>query len=110
MYPKASTIVDKMGYKGHGLGIEEKGIKALVNPISHKYNRGLGYTPIHKIIVAGTPSSSSLDVEDSNEEEFHEMPFEYKDDIFLDTHINTITTIIFSTPYQLQLVHRKLID
>lgn len=110
MYPKASAIVDKMGYKGHGLGMEEKEIKALINPISYKYNRGLGYTLVPKITIVGAPSDPSFDVKDSDKEEYYKMPFEYQDDIFFNTHINTITPAIPSTPYELQLVHRELID
>lgn len=108
MYPKALAIVDNMGYKGHSLGLEEKVIKEPINPISYKYNKGLGYTPVHKITITGTPSSPSLDVKDFDEEEFHKMPFEYEDDIFFDTHINTITLVIPSTSYELQLVHSRL--
>lgn len=64
-----------MGYKGHGLGPEEKGIKAQINPISYKYKRGLGYTLVPKITITGA-RSSPLDVKDSDEEEFHKIPFE----------------------------------
>lgn len=77
MYPKASAIVKKMGYKGHGLRQEEKGRKTPINPISYRYNRGLGYTPMPKITIAGAPSSPSSDIESADEEEFHEMLYEY---------------------------------
>lgn len=99
-----------MSYKGHGLGPEERGIKASINSILYNYNRDLGYTPVPKITITGTPLSPSLDVEDSDEAEFHEMPFEYEDDIFFDTHINTMTPITPSTLHELQLIHPELID
>lgn len=110
MHPKASAIVEKMGYKGHSLGPEEKGSKAPINPISYKYNRGLGYTLVPKITIIGAPSSPSLDIESSDKEEFHEMPYEYKNDIFFDTHINAITPITPPISHELHLVHPKLID
>lgn len=93
MYPRASIIVKKKGYKGHGLGREEKGRKGPINPISYKYNRCFGYTLLPKITIVGAPSSPSLDIKNYGEEEFHEMPYEYEKNIFFDTHINTITPI-----------------
>lgn len=71
MYPKASAMVEKMGYKGHGHGLEEKGRKEPISPNSYKYNRGLCYSPIPKIIVTSAKPDPPIEVEDSDEEEFH---------------------------------------
>lgn len=99
-----------MGYKGHGLGPEEKGRKKPINPISYRYNRGLGYTPVPKITIADAPSSPSLDIKSADEEEFHEMPYEYEKDTFFDAYINTITPVTPPTSHELHLVHLELID
>lgn len=77
MYLKASAIVEKMGYKGHVLGSKEKGKKAPISLVSYKYNRGLGFTPVAKITITRVQSDPPTNVEDSDEEEFHEIPFEY---------------------------------
>lgn len=89
IYPKAYSIVDKMGYKGNGIGPQEQGRKVPISPISYKYNRGLGYSPVPKITTTGAPTESPTEIKDFNKEEFHEMPFEYLDDIVDDVHNNT---------------------
>lgn len=112
LYPKASVIVDKCQYEGHGLGPEGKGTKQPINPMSYKHNRGLGYAHIPKLIIPGPNLDPLLDVDDSDEEEYHEMPFEYLDDIF-DTNVNAIISEIPNEtplPIELNLVHPDLID
>lgn len=69
--------------------------------VTHLYLRSL---------FLGALSDPPIEVEDFDKEELHEIPFEYLDDIFNDVHINNITPIIPSTPFELQLVHPKLID
>lgn len=62
---------------------------------------GLGYSPVPKITIVGALTNPPIEVKDSDEEEFYEMPFEYLDDIFDDAHVNTITLVIPSTPFEL---------
>lgn len=73
------------------------------------YNRGLGYSPIPKITITGAQPDPPTEFKDSNEEEFHEMPFEYLDDIFHDAHVNTITPVT-PNPSKLKLLYPELID
>ena len=112
LYPKASMIIDKWQYEGHGLGPKGKGTKQPINLVSYKHNQGLGYAHIPKLIIPGPNLDSLLDVDDSDEEEYHEMPFEYLDNIF-DTNVNAIISEIpYETPLliELNLVHLDLID
>lgn len=110
MYPKASANVDKMGYKGHGLGPQEQGRKAPISPISYKHNRGLGYSAVPKVTITIAPIDPPSEIEDSDEQDFYEVPFEYLDDLFDDAYVNTITPITPSTLSELTLVHPELID
>lgn len=63
-----------------------------------------------QITISSAPTDPPTEFKDFDEEEFHEMPFEYLDDIFDDAHVNTITLIIPSTPFELKLVHLEIID
>lgn len=101
-YLKEYPIVDKMGYQGQGLWPKEQGKIEPIAPISYKYNRGLGYFIEPKLTLASAPQAPAFDVYKSNEEKLYEMPFEYLDDLFLKTHICTITP---SIPSRLPLVY-----
>lgn len=110
MYLKASTMVDKMGYKGYGLGPEEKGIKLPISPISYKYNRGFDFFPKPKIAIVSAQTKPPAKVKDFDEEELNEMPFEYLNDIFHDAHVKIVTPVAPPNSYKLKLVHPKLIE
>lgn len=77
-----------------------------ISPTSYKHNRGLGYSPISKVTIIDVLTDPP-DVDNSDDEEFYEVPFEYLDDLFNDTYVNTITR---STPSDLPLVYLELID
>lgn len=93
MYPKGSSIIDKMGYKGHGLEPQEQGRKTPISLVSYKHNRDLGQSPVPKVTIIGASIDHPFEIEDSGEEKFHEVPFEYLNDLFDDAYVNTITPI-----------------
>lgn len=80
-----------MGYRGHGLVPKEKGRKEPITPISYKHNQGLGYILEPKLTLLDVPTTPLSNIDKSDEEEFYEVPFEYLDDYFNESHVYTIT-------------------
>lgn len=74
MYRKTSTIVEKMGYKGHNLGPKEQGRKTPFSSSSYKYNRGLGYSPLPKATIMGVSTDPPSDVNNFDEEDSMNFP------------------------------------